>query len=163
IVGGGRLIAGSSSNAISGPFGADGTNLLLGAQGSSTVSNYYSNAAVLTGGPFTVGNVIVASGASGNQYVGDRYTLTLGGNTDNTSTFSGPIYLQNDMTVSQVATTGNHALNLTGGIQGTGSSVGTLPSGQSGSAPPPNNSASSPNNTGVNTLTFAGPGAINSS
>jgi autotransporter-associated beta strand protein len=94
-----------------------------------TLGSQATGGSVLTNGAFTVSNTIQAepnpaSGAS-----------SIGGNTDNNSTFSGQILLAGDLTISQVANTGSNALNITGGI---------------GS-----------NNTSVETVTFAGPGNIN--
>ena len=68
---------------------------------------------------------VVANGSSG--------ATSLGGNGDYSSTFSGPVTLNANLTVSQVATTGGNALSLTGGIAG---------------------------GSGANTVTFAGPGKI---
>ena len=60
--------------------------------------------------------------------------MTLGGNANATSTFSGAITLNNNLTVAQVTTSGTNVLTLSGNI-----AAGTA---------------------GVKTLTFAGPGAI---
>jgi len=87
-----------------------------------------NNASLLTNGAFTIGNAITVR--SGNTGV-----ATLGGNTDNNSTFSGAITLNHDLTISQVANAGANALSITGGIAG-------------GIA-------------GTKTVTFAGPGNIN--
>ena len=108
--------------------------LLIGsasALGSASVvlgnSSGTSAASLIMGGAFTVTNpVSVASGSSG--------PLTLGGGTDNNSTFSGAITVNNNLTVSQVSNTGSNALSLTGGISSGG---------------------------GTQTVTFAGPGNIN--
>ncbi len=85
-------------------------------------------ASLLTGGPVTIPNSIQVNADPGEG------VNVIGGSTDNTSTFSGPIQLAGDATISQAATTGANALHLTGGIV--------------------SNSAQD------QTLTFAGPGRI---
>jgi MYXO-CTERM domain-containing protein len=104
-----------------GAFGAGSSAIVLGDAntGASSVS-------LLTGGAFTVGRpVTVANVGSGT---------TIGGDTDTTSTFAGAVGLARDLSVTQVATTGGNALNLTGSLS---ASTG-----------------------GLKTVTFAGPGAI---
>ena len=70
---------------------------------------------VLTNGAYTVSNDIYAgfsSGATGATYV-------IGGNTDNSSTFSGAIRLNKSTTFTQVAqTTGSNKLTFSGAITG---------------------------------------------
>ena len=83
---------------------------------------------LLTNGAYTVANPITVGGN------GTTGILTLGGNTDGNSTFSGAITLKRNLTVAQVATSGSNALTLSGNI-----AAGT---------------------SGAETLTFAGPGAI---
>jgi fibronectin-binding autotransporter adhesin len=112
---GGTILAGNNS--------ALGTAAML--LGDTTGS---SNASLLTNGAFTIGNAVTVQ--SGNTGV-----MTLGGNTDNNSTFSGAISLNHDLTISQVANAGANALSITGGVS-------------SGTA-------------GTKTVTFAGPGNIN--
>ncbi|WP_338289937.1 autotransporter-associated beta strand repeat-containing protein [Luteolibacter sp. LG18] len=123
----------NGTNTISGNGTVRNGTLLLGnnsAMGGSavTIGASTSGGAVLTNGAFTIANSIQFNA---NPSVG---TNSIGGNTDNNSTFSGAILMAGNGTISQVATTGANALNLTGGV---------------GS-----------NNTGTRTLTFAGPGAI---
>ena len=121
----GTLIAGVSNiGSTSGAFGQNnGVALSLGGPSGN------ANAAVLTGGAFTITYPItVAAGTILN-------TLDIGGNTDNNSTFSGPITLNNLLTISQVPDAGSNALSITGGITG-----GT---------------------SGVQVVVFAGPGNIN--
>src|SRR5262249_53247295 len=69
-------------------------------------------------------------------------------------TFSGRISLQNNLTVTQAATTGSNALNLTGGMFAQPATLG-----------PNDHTTTVPNvgaeNTGFQTVTFAGPGRIN--
>lgn len=104
-----------------------GSNNALGA--GSVSLGFSTPATLLTNGAFTIPNAIQVSA---NPSSG---THTLGGNTDNSSTFSGAILLAGNATISQAATTDGNALNLTGGIGA--------------------------NNPGTQTLTFAGPGDIN--
>jgi autotransporter-associated beta strand protein len=144
VIAGGAIIAGASTTgSASGPLGPSTNLVLLGNNGS------LGSASLLTGGAFGVGNsIVVSSGTSGLS----GYVLSLGGNTDNNSSFSGSITLQNDLTVTQVATTGGHALTISSDIGGTPAFTGPGATVSSGS---------SAINTGFQTLTFAGPGAIN--
>ncbi len=100
----GTLIAGANAPvSANGAFGNAASALLLG----STTGS--ANAALLTGGAFTVGRTItVRTGSSGIK--------SIGGNTDNDSTFSGAIGLADNLTVSQVATTSTNTLAITGGL-----------------------------------------------
>ncbi|MCE9544250.1 MAG: autotransporter-associated beta strand repeat-containing protein [Planctomycetia bacterium] len=105
-----------------GAFGSTTSAVVLGD------ANSGGNAiSLLTGGAFTVERALTVANQGGGT--------TIGGNTDNTSTFSGTVTLNKDLTVSQVATTGSNALQLSGGM-----SAGTA---------------------GTKTVTFAGPGTIN--
>jgi autotransporter-associated beta strand protein len=108
-----------------------------------------TNASLLTGGEFSLANPITVSGGTTTS---SGYTFTIGGATDNTSTFAGAVTLQNDLTISQVQTTANHALNLTGAISGTAAGTGMNNNGTP---------ITSPNNTGIQTVTFAGLGLTN--
>jgi fibronectin-binding autotransporter adhesin len=114
-VNGGSLVAGVSNVATtSGAFGPSTVAVTLGAGSGS------ANASLLTGGAFTVSNPItVAAGSSGN-------TLSIGGNVDSSSAFSGPITMNNNLTVTQVTTTGNHTLSITGGITSGNASSNSL-------------------------------------
>jgi len=103
--------------------GALGTGSVL--LGDTTGSN---SASLLTNGAFTLSNSITVQ-------AGNTGTAKIGGNTDNNSTFSGAITANHDLTISQVSTTGNNVLTISGGI--------------------------SSGNTGAKTITFAGPGNIN--
>jgi len=122
----------NGANTVSGSFTVRGGTMLLGNNaalgGSATNFTTTAGASILTNGAFTLTNAIRfnANPATG--------TNVLGGNTDNTSTFSGAITLAGDGTISQVATTGAHVLNLNG-------TIGSVSSG-------------------THTLTLAGPGAI---
>ncbi len=162
VINSGTLVAASSTNGgISGPLGgsatyvsgsataslngtvATGSPVLLGA------ANQPTSAALMTSGPVTVANDITVSGGGGTLATA-AYTLSLGGVSDNSSTLSGKVLLQNNLTVSQVATTGNHALNLTGGMYGVVGTIGPNDTGSFGME-----------NTGFQTVTFAGAGRVN--
>ncbi len=144
----GALIAGSSTNgAISGPFGDNTRTVLLGSQALLAGSS----AKLATGGAFTVDNPIIVSAGNNTGDPETGYTLTLGGETDNTSTFTGGITLQSNLTIAQVATTGANKLQVTGNIAGTGALTG------------PSGPGTTLNNTGQQTVIFAGPGAITAS
>jgi len=107
----GTLVAGTNAAvSANGAFGNAATAVLLGnTTGSAT-------AALLTGGAFNIGRAItVQTGSSGAK--------SIGGNTNNNSTFSGAISLADSLTVTQVATTSTNTLAITGGISA--STVGT--------------------------------------
>lgn len=70
------------------------------------------NVALMIGGAFTIGRPVAITSNGAASY-------TVGGNTDNTATYSGLITSSVNFTVSQVATTGTNALHITGGIAGT--------------------------------------------
>ncbi len=121
----GRVIQ-QRNGAISGPLGGTPTydptvgSLTAGAAALIGGNATLTSAALVTGGAFTVANDITVSGGGSfaTAQAPGSYVFTLGGVTDNTSTFSGKVTLQNNLTVSQTPTTGSHALNLTGGIYG---------------------------------------------
>jgi autotransporter-associated beta strand protein len=147
----GTLIGGSSTNgAMSGPFGGTGANVLMGGAGS--LNNLQPT--LLTGGAFHVDNPIIVSGGADTGTAAAGFVATIGGNTDNNSSITGPITLQNNLMVSQVATTGTNALTLASNLTGTAAGSGYNSSGPI---------TVSLNNTGTQTVTFAGPGAINAS
>ena len=126
IVRNGTLLVGADAPvSANGALGNNSGGVSL-ADGSSGVSD---NVSLLINGAFTVGRTVTSAT---NNATG---TSTIGGNTNNSSTFAGSIVAQRDLIISQVATTGNNALNITGGFT---SSSGT-----------------------ARTITFAGPGAIN--
>ena len=127
--------------------GGAGSIVLLGNGASGAATATLSDASLLTGGAFALANPITVSSGT-NVATGTAYVLTLGGQTDNASTFSGAITLENNLTVSQAATTGTNALLLSGGISGT--AAGTGPAG----------AGTGPGNTGTQVVTFAGPGAM---
>ena len=94
------LIGVSNVGTTNGALGPSSAPVTLG---NSSGSN---NASLLTNGAYTFSNsVIVASGGSG--------TLSMGGNSANTSTFSGVTTLDNNLTISEVA---GGTVNLTGTI-----------------------------------------------
>ncbi len=120
----GTLVA--AGNSLSGSAGVFGTgtgsfsaptapsSLVLGDASTGTGGN----PSLQIGGAFTVGRTIsVTDSGTGNTY-------SVGGSTDNASTFSGAITVangsaaNNTFSVTQVATTGTNALNITGGITG---------------------------------------------
>jgi autotransporter-associated beta strand protein len=93
------------------------------------------NIRLAIGGAFEVGRILnVGQNITASPYTG---TISIGGNADATATFSGGIMLYKNLTVTQAATTGTNALNITNDIWTA--------------------------NSGNNTVTFAGPGAINKS
>jgi fibronectin-binding autotransporter adhesin len=127
----GTLLAGGNVAAsTNGAFGNNANAINLGRDGTTAAGE---NVALLTDGAFTISRgVTVGTGLSGTT----NFTSTLGGNTDNTSTFSGAITTRKDLTISQVATTGTNALQITGGIAGSTTAANKA-------------------------VTFSGPGAIN--
>ena len=71
-----------------------------------------SSASLMIDGAHTVARQISTGGATTGTY-------SIGGLTDNTATFSGAIGAGQPLSVTQVATTGSNALNITGGISAT--------------------------------------------
>jgi autotransporter-associated beta strand protein len=100
IVSSGTLIADNSS-----AFNTQGVTL---GDANTTANN--ASPTLLTGGSVNVGNAITVA----NQSTSGTYTI--GGGTDNLSTFSGTISINQPLTISQVATTALHALVISGGI-----------------------------------------------
>ncbi len=152
----GSLIAGASTTgATSGPFGGTGAIVLLG--GSGSLNGLTPGA--FTGGAFQVDNPIVISGGNDTTTPAAGFVASIGGTADANSSFTGAITLQENLTVSQAATTGGNALTLASNISGTAAGTGTSPgtTGVAGSSAITN----SVNNTGTQVVTFAGPGAIN--
>jgi fibronectin-binding autotransporter adhesin len=110
----GTLIAGTNAAvSAAGAFGSAATAIALG-DGNSISGNL--SPTLLTGGAFTVGRAITV----GSSNAATSGTYTIGGNTANTSAFSGAITLNQSLAVSQVA---SGTLNLTGNI--TSGSAGT--------------------------------------
>jgi autotransporter-associated beta strand protein len=171
VVQSGTLIAGSTaaSDGTYGPFGpttplAAGiypNYVLLGSNGNLSSANLLASGV-------TVANPIVVSGG-GNTATTGSYTLALGGNnTTGTSVFSGGVTLENNLTVTQ---TSGGTVNLTGGITGTDAFTGpdsingAIDHGEDGAAnttgtTPGSATGTAANNTGYQTVTFAGPGNI---
>jgi fibronectin-binding autotransporter adhesin len=119
----GMLLAGT--NALAGANGAFGNSTGSVLLGDTTGS---ADAGLFLNGPFSTSRPITIQ-------AGNTGTASLGGSTDNNSTFSGRITMNQPLTIGQVATTGSNALSITGGI--------------------------TCGNAGSKTLTIAGPGAIN--
>ena len=114
----GSLIAGASSlSSTNGAFGNASSAIVLG--DANSLSHSYAPS-LLIGGAFTVGrNVTVGSSTGSNSS-----TYTIGGSTNNNSTFSGNIALNQNLTVAQVTTTGSNALTISGVISSASSAQG---------------------------------------
>ena len=113
----GSLIAGAAvASATNGAFGNSATAIALG-DATSISSNL--SPSLLTGGAFTVARNITV-GSSNTATTG---VYTIGGNTANTSTFSGITTLNQSLKVTQVA---SGTLNLTGNITSGASGTQTL-------------------------------------
>lgn len=106
----GALIAGASvAVSTNGPLGNAASAIVLG--NASTSANN-SSPSLLTGGAFTISRTITIA----NQATTGKYSV--GGNTDNNSTFSGLITFSQPFTVAQVATSGTNTLTISGGVTG---------------------------------------------
>lgn len=106
----GALIAGANvAVSTNGPLGNAASAIVLG--NSATTANN-SSPSLLTGGAFTISRTITIA----NQATTGKYSV--GGNTDNNSTFSGLITFSQPFTVAQVATSGANTLTISGGITG---------------------------------------------
>lgn len=117
-----------NANAPSGSSGALGNSTAQIALGnSSTLATDIPT--LQTGGAFTVGRSVLVGSSTGAAAA----NYTLGGNADANSTYSGLITVNKNMFVTQIATTGNNALNITGGMSA----------------------------AAARTVTFNGPGAMN--
>lgn len=104
----GTLVAGASvTSGSTSPFGNSSTAIVLG-DAATTTNN--SSPTLLNGGAYTMARPVTIA----NQSTSGTYSL--GGNTDNTSTFSGAITINQQLTVSQIATTSTNTLSITGGI-----------------------------------------------
>src|SRR5262249_8111672 len=82
----------------------------------NTTANGSSPTLFLGGGVNLSNPVVVSSNVTTGTY-------KIGGNTDGNSTFGGAIVQSQDLTISQVPTTGNNALNINGGIATNGNNV----------------------------------------
>jgi autotransporter-associated beta strand protein len=132
---------------VSGTAGANnfGANTSVITLGDATTG---AGGASVLGGAFTYANPItVGSGGSG--------TLTLGGGTTLSPTFSGAITLNKDLVVSKTGSTGT--LTLSGGVTGTGNL--TLNNAGSGASAITLSGAAAINPTGTITVQGAGTGA----
>jgi autotransporter-associated beta strand protein len=110
----GSLIAGAAvSVSANGPFGNASSAIALG--DATSISGNLSPS-LLIGGAYTMARTVTV-GANNTATTG---IYTLGGNTANSSTFSGAIMLNQNLAVTQVA---SGTLNITGGI--TSGSSGT--------------------------------------
>ena len=114
----GSLIAGAAvAVSANGPFGDTSSAIPLG--DATTISSATAmNPKLLIGGAFTMA-LPVTVGANNNSLGNGSTTFTLGGNTANSSTFSGAITLNQNLVVSQVA---SGTVNITGGISSGGGS-----------------------------------------
>ena len=123
----GTLIAGADSpNGSAGAFGNATSPIVLG---NAATASSNSSPGLIINGAFNVGRTVIVT----NQMTTGTYTLA--GSTDNNATFSGPIIVDEPLTISQVANTSGNALTISGGITA--------------------------GNTGSKTLTFTGPGNVN--
>jgi fibronectin-binding autotransporter adhesin len=110
IIENGSLVA--SNNAPSGAAGAFGNSTAAIALGDYNNFAYNYTPSLLIGGAFTVARPItVGVGPWGNTSV-----YTIGGSMDTNATFSGNIFLNLNLTVSQVANSGTNVLTLSGAI-----------------------------------------------
>jgi autotransporter-associated beta strand protein len=101
------LNGGNVAVSTNGPFGNASTAISLG-NAATTTNN--SSVALLTNGAYTISRTITVA----NQSTTGTYTI--GGNTDNSSTFSGAITYNKPVIVTQVATTGVNTLTISGGM-----------------------------------------------
>jgi autotransporter-associated beta strand protein len=155
VINNGTLSAGvSTMGTTSGPFGASNEPVLVGDVGTTGNLN---TAAVATSAAVTVSNhIIISGGPAGAPTAG---TLSIAGNSANSSTFSGPVTLENNVTLSQVT---SGSLNVTGGITGTPNLTGPdTEAFASNNGPIDTINGNSPLNSGFQTITFAGPGNVN--
>jgi fibronectin-binding autotransporter adhesin len=132
VINGGTLVAGN--NAPVGTAGAFGDGHTSGTQagtqkvtlgggnqnGTDGTSQTNSSPSLYIGGPYTVAIPVVVTN------IATTGTYTIGGSTDNVSTFSGSITISEPLTIAQVATTGSDALNITGGISAAANSTLTF-------------------------------------
>lgn len=106
----GALIAGANvAVSTNSPFGNAASAIVLG-NASTTANN--SSPALHTGGSFTIARAINVA----NQTTTGAYTI--GGSTDNNSTFSGLITFSKPFSVTQVVTSGANTLTFSAGMTG---------------------------------------------
>ena len=92
-----------------GVFGNAATAISVG---DGTTASTNASAALLVGGAYNIARPVTIN----NQATTGTYSL--GGSTNNSSAFSGMITSSQNFAVTQVATTGSNALNISGGITG---------------------------------------------
>jgi autotransporter-associated beta strand protein len=154
--GGTTIRNGTVAAAATGALGSNTAAVLL----SSTLGN---NAALVTAGAnVNISNPITASSYGTN--------LSIGGATDNNTTFSGPIAVQGNLAVTQVATqtttdpntflTSSNALSITGGISAV-TAGSTLTANNAGAVTISNaNGPALSDGSGQLTLVMAGTGTL---
>ncbi len=136
---GGTGVFGSGFGAIGAGSGAAGTGsaaysiIYVGTNGSPAGNSTFGgiiNPTLLVGNPTVGGTTTIANQVNIGWAGGTGQTYGVGGYTDSVNTFSGPIDLINNagtgntFAITQVATTGSDALNITGGITaGTGATA----------------------------------------
>ncbi len=104
----GTLVAGTAApNGSAGAFGNATSDIILG-DANTTINA--SSPSLQIGGAFTVARTITVA----NQVTGGIYSI--GGNTDNNSTFSRAITINQPLSITQVANAGANTLSITGGI-----------------------------------------------
>ena len=104
----GTLIVGAA--APSGSAGAFGNATSAVIMGDAATTTNNSSPTLLTGGAFTIARAITIADQSTSG------TYSIGGNTDNNSTFSGAITINQPLKVTQIATSNTNTLSITGGI-----------------------------------------------
>jgi len=115
-VSGGTLLAGADSPSGSpGAFGSNTLAIILG-NATTTVSN--SSPSLQINGSFNVARTIIVTNAATTG------TYSIGGFADANGIFSGPVIIDEPLTISQVANTGGNGLTIGGGVtSGSGSQI----------------------------------------
>ena len=107
IVSGGTLLAGADSP--SGSPGAFGSNTLAIILGNAATTTGNSSPSLQINGSFNVGHPIIVTNAATTG------TYSIGGFADANGIFSGPVIIDEPLTISQVANTGGNGLTISGG------------------------------------------------
>ena len=116
IVSGGTLLAGADSP--SGSPGAFGSNTLAIILGNAATTTGNSSPSLQINGSFNVGHPIIVTNAATTG------TYSIGGFADANGIFSGPVIIDEPLTISQVANTGGNGLTISGGVtSGSGSQI----------------------------------------